>query len=363
MRRMARRAIHQIVAGFVEGDAISNHALALQKIFRAWGHGSEIFCPLRHISPRMRGRARDLAAHRAEARPGDLTLFHFSIGSETVDYFRALPAPRVLVYHNITPGRWFHALYDERERILDRGRGELAGLAALPDLCLADSAFNAEELVAAGFRHVEVMPIIVGDPLARERPDEKFLRRWRDGLKNILFVGRVVPNKRFEDLLKAFAAYRRFVGRDARLLLVGSYMGLERYLALLKNLARELGLDNVLFTNHVRADQLAGFYRVADLFLCASEHEGFCIPLLEAMAADVPVLAYAAGAVPETLGGSGVLYREKDYPRIAEMMALLLADGPLRRGVVARQRARLAAFDPGLLERRLKGHLARWLAP
>lgn len=356
-------AIHQIVAGFVEGDAISNHALALQAIFRSWGYASEIFCPLRHIFPKMRARARDLAAHRAAARPGDLVIFHFSIGSETVDYFRELPAPRALVYHNITPGHYFHALYDERELLLDRGRRELASLAALPDLCLADSAFNAEELLAAGFKNVEVMPIIVDDALSRERPDEKFLRRWRDGLKNILFVGRVVPNKRYEDLLKAFHAYRRFIRPDARLLLVGSYIGLERYLALLKNLARELGLDNVLFTNHVRQDQLVGFYRVADLFLCASEHEGFCIPLLEAMAAGVPILAYAAGAVPETLGGSGVLYRRKDYPRIAEMMALLLANEPLRASVVARQRARLAAFDPDLLERRLKGYLARWIMP
>lgn len=358
---MPEAAIHQIVAGFVEGDAISNYALALQAIFRAWGYESEIFCPLRHISPRMRGKARDLAAHRARAKPGNLMFFHFSIGSETVDYFRGLAAPRVLIYHNITPGRYFHALYDERELLLDQGRRELASLATLPDLSLADSAFNARELRDAGFGKVEVMPIIVGDALSRERPDESVVRRLRDGKKNILFVGRVVPNKRYEDLLKCLDAYRRFVGAEARLLLVGSYMGLERYLAFLKNMARELRLDDVLFTNHVRQDQLAAYYRVADLFLCMSEHEGFCIPLLEAMAAGVPVLAYAAGAVPETLGGSGVLVREKDYPRVAEMMAALLADGPLRAGVIARQRGRFAAFDPAALERRLRGYLLPWL--
>ncbi|MEI6633667.1 MAG: glycosyltransferase family 4 protein [Chlamydiota bacterium] len=358
---MPDAAVHQIVAGFVEGDAISNYALALQAIFRAWGHESEIFCPLRHISPRMRGRARDLAAHRARAKPGDLMLFHFSIGSETVDYFRGLPAPRVLVYHNITPGRYFHALYDDRELLLDQGRRELALLAGVPDLSLADSSFNAAELKEAGFKRVEVMPIILGAELSGVKPDESVVRRLHDGKKNILFVGRIVPNKRYEDLLRCFHACRRFVGAEARLLLVGSYMGLERYLAFLKNMARELRLDDVLFTNHVRQDQLAAYYRAADLFLCMSEHEGFCIPLLEAMAAGVPVLAYAAGAVPETLGGSGVMVREKDYPRIAEMMAALLADGPLRAGVIARQRERLAAFDPAALERRLRGYLSPWL--
>ena len=354
-------AIHQIVAGFVEGDAISNYALALQAIFRAWGYESEIFCPLRHVSPRMRGRARDLAAHRARAKPGDLVFFHFSIGSETVDYFKGLPAPRVLVYHNITPGRYFHALYDERELLLDQGRREFASLAAVPDLSLADSTFNARELRDAGFGKVEVMPIILGAEPAGVKPDESVVRRLRDGKKNILFVGRVVPNKRYEDLLRCFHAYRRFIGAEARLLLVGSYMGLERYLAFLKNMARELLLDDVLFTNHVRQDQLAAHYRAADLFLCMSEHEGFCIPIIEAMAAGVTVLAYAAGAVPETLGGSGVLVREKDYPRIAEMMAALLADGPLRAGVISRQRERLAAFDPGTLERKLRGYLSPWL--
>lgn len=355
-------AIHQIVAGFTEGDAISNNALALRAIFRSWGREAEIYCPPRHVSPRMRGQARDLAAHRAAARPGDVAILHFSIGSETVDHFRRLPSPRVLVYHNITPGRWFRALYDERELVLEQGRRELVSLASVPDLSLADSAFNAAELAEAGFRGVAVMPIIVPPATDGVKPDEGLLRRLRDGKKNILFVGRIVPNKRYEDLFKCLDAHRRFAGGGARLVLVGSYLGLERYLALLRNMARELRLDDVLFTNHVRREELAAYYRAADLFLCMSEHEGFCIPLIEAMAAGVPILAYAAGAVPETLGGSGVLVRRKDYPRIAEMMAALLSDGPLRAGIVARQRARLAAFDPAALERRLKGYLSPWLS-
>jgi glycosyltransferase involved in cell wall biosynthesis len=358
---MEKLAIHQIVAGFVEGDAISNLALRLQAIFRGWGCESEIFCPLRHIDPKMRDRARDLGAHRPQSRPGNIVLFHFSIGSETVDYFRGLPDRKMLIYHNITPGRYFHSIYDERELLLNQGRRELASLAGVPELALADSAFNAGELEEAGFGNVKVMPIILDAERLKCPPEGGILRRYRDGAKNILFVGRVVPNKRFEDLIKALYAYRSFVRGTARLLIVGSYLGLERYLALLKNLARELKLDDVLFTNHVRQDQLVAYYRVADLFLCMSEHEGFCIPLLESMYFDVPILAYRAAAVAETLGGTGVLVGEKDFRRIAEMMDLLLSDAPLREQVIGRQRERLKEFDPERLERRLRGYMAPWL--
>jgi len=354
-------AIHQIVAGFVEGDAISNLALTLQGIFRGWGYDSEIFCPRRHITPKMRGRAKDIGEHRPLSHREHIVIFHFSIGSETIDYFKGLPDRKILVYHNITPGHYYRSLYDGRETILTQGRQELSSLAQTPDLSLADSSFNAGELMGAGFRNVKVMPIILNMDHLNCPPDRSIINRYRDGIKNILFVGRIVPNKRFEDLIKACHAYRLFVNRQVRLLLAGSYIDLERYLALLRNMVRELKLDNVLFTGHIKLDQLTAYYRAADLFLCMSEHEGFCIPLLEAMHFGVPILAYSAGAVPETLGGSGVLLREKDFPRIAELMDLLLNDAPLREGIIRRQRERLKDFDPARLERKLKGYLAPWL--
>jgi len=358
---MPKPSIHQIVAGFVEGDAISNLAVQLRGIFRKWGYTSEIFCPLRHIAPKMRTLALDLREHRFHSAPGDIMVFHFSIGSETVDYFTQLPGIKILVYHNITPGHYYRSIYDERELLLTRGREELKNLAVIPDLALADSAFNARELMDAGFKNVQVMPIILSLEHLNRRPDRGILARYRDGVKNILFVGRVVPNKRFEDLIKALYAYRAAGHPEARLILVGAHLGLERYLALLRNLVRELTLDNVTFTNHVRIEQLCAYYRVADLFLCMSEHEGFCIPLLEAMHFEIPILAYRAGAVPETLGESGVLVSEKDFPRIAEMMDMLLHDPALGAGIVRRQRERLKDFAPDRLEDRLKGYLKPWL--
>lgn len=358
---MHKPAIHQIVAGFVEGDAISNYALALQEIFRGWGCDSEIFCPRRHIAPKMSGRAKEIGQHQSVSRKDNVVIFHFSIGSETVEYFKRIPDKKVLVYHNITPGRYYRSVYDGRELILTQGRNGLKTLAAVPDLSLADSSFNAGELVEAGYNNVRVMPIILNMDHLNCPPDKSIVNRYRDGVKNVLFVGRVVPNKRFEDLIKACHAYRLFLGREVRLLLVGSHIGLERYLALLRNMVRELKIENVLFTGHVRLDQLTAYYRVADLFLCMSEHEGFCIPLLEAMRFGVPILAYNAGAVPETLGGSGALVYEKDFPRIAELMDLVLNDAAVREGIIRRQKERLKDFDPDDLARKLKGYLAPWL--
>jgi glycosyltransferase involved in cell wall biosynthesis len=358
---MNKPGIHQIVAGFVEGDAISNYALVLQEIFRGWGCDSAIFCPRRHIAPKMVGRAKEIEQHQSVSLKENIVIFHFSIGSETTDYFKRIPDRKVLIYHNITPGRYYRSVYDGRELILAQGRNELKTLASVPDLSLADSSFNASELTEAGFGNVNVMPIIINMDHLNCPPDKSIINRYSDGVKNVLFVGRIVPNKRFEDLIKACHAYRLFLNRGVRLLLVGSHIGLERYLALLRNMVRELKLDNVLFTGHIRLDQLTAYYRVADLFLCMSEHEGFCIPLLEAMKFDVPIIAYDAGAVPETLGGSGALVYEKDFPHIAELMDVLLNDPSVRDGIIRRQRERLKEFDPSCLEKKLKGYLAPWL--
>lgn len=353
--------IHQIVCGFQKGDAISTNAVRLQNIFRAWGYESEIFCPLRHIAPPLRDQAKDIGEHRSRSRSGNIVLYHFSIGSETVGYFKGLPDRKVLVYHNITPGHFYRGLYDERSMLLDQGRVALKELAPVPELSLADSGYNAAELEEAGYRNVKVLPIILDFAHLDRHTDETVIKRYSGDIRNILFVGRIVPNKRYEHLIMAFHAYRQFIGKPARLLLVGSYIQMERYLAYLHNLVHELKLKDVIFTGHMIQDRLVAHFRVADLFLSMSEHEGFCIPLLEAMHFSVPVMAYAAAAVPETLGGSGILFREKDYRRIAEMMDLVLDDRKIRSRVIARQNERLTTFDPVSLEKKLRGYLAQWL--
>ena len=210
-----------------------------------------------------------------------------------------------------------------------------------------------------GHANPQVLPLVLDFSTLRAKPDRRILRQYRDGMVNVLFVGRCAPNKKIEDLLNAFYYFQRYVQPASRLIHVGSYAGMEQYHALLLTRMRELQLKNVDLVGSVRQDELNAYYEVARAFLCLSDHEGFCIPLLEAMTHDVPVVAYAAGAVPETLDGAGVLVREKRFDLIAETLGRVAEDEPLRIAILKGQRERLARYE----KQDLAADLRRFLGP
>lgn len=352
------RAIHQFVAGFSNGDAITNEARVLRDLFRTWGFQSDIFCEPRRILPELRGEARDAAEYVAVSKPDDVVLLHLSIGSVVNDAFAQLSCRKAIKYHNITPAEYFRGLQEEIATQLARGREQAKRLAEQAKVNLAVSRFNANELEQWGYKDVRVLPLLLDLSRLRGRPNRAMLNRYRDGLVNVLFVGRCVPNKRFEDLLAAFHYFQKYVEPASRLIHVGSFAGTERYYAFLITQSRELGLHNVEFAGSIRQDELNACYKSASLFLSMSEHEGFCIPLIESMVHDVPVLAYAAAAVPETLDGAGVLFREKRFDLVAEMMGRLVKDQALRQAVLAGQRERLARFEGRDLASELRACLA-----
>lgn len=350
-------AIHQLVAGFSKGDAITNEARALQGLFRTWGRPGDIFCEQKRILTELRGDCRDLREAATAVHADDLILLHLSIGSVANDEFARLPGRKALLYHNITPPHFFKGLNEEIVRHLERGREQVRALSGAAEVNMAVSRFNASELEAAGYRDVKVKPLAVDTSLWDAAPGRRVLRAFDDGAPTVLFVGRGAPNKRIEDLVYAFYFIQR-MEPDARLVHVGSYAGLERYQALLRTKIVELKLRNIHFVGSVPQADLNAYFRCAKLFLCASEHEGFCIPLLEAMHHRVPVLAFAAGAVPETLDGAGVLFREKQWDAVAEMAQRLMRDESLRAAVLRKQDARLARYrtsDPDAL---LRQHLS-----
>jgi glycosyltransferase involved in cell wall biosynthesis len=234
-------------------------------------------------------------------------------------------------------------------------------LAGVAEVNLADSAYNAEELKAWGYPPASVLPLVLDFGKLEGGVDRAMLRRFDDGRTNILFVGRCAPNKRIEDVITAFACYQKAVDSESRLILAGSYAGTERYQRLLLSMVRDLKLDQVVFTGSIPQAQLNACYRAARVFLCMSNHEGFCIPLVEALVNRVPVLAYASAAVPETLGGSGVLFAEKKFEAVAEMMGRLARDEALRCAVLSRQDQRLQAFKGRDLAGELRAHLGRFL--
>ncbi|HVH58326.1 MAG TPA: glycosyltransferase family 4 protein [Vicinamibacterales bacterium] len=344
--------VNQWVPAAHKGDAIGDSARKVRDMLRAAGHEADLFALT--IDEALQGDVRPFAD--PAARGGHLTIFHFALPSPMTEAFASLRGRRVLQYHNITPAAFFAPYDPGLFRLAALGRSELKTLVGRVDLALGDSEFNRSELEEMGFAPTGVLPIAVDtERITRAARRPALEQILSDGLINILFVGRIVPNKKIEDHIRLGEIYKRYTDNYYRFIFVGRYDGVPRYYAQVRALVSEFQMlpDRVWFTGPVPDDDLAAFYRWADVYVSLSEHEGFCVPIVEAMAADVPVLAYAAGAVPETLGGAGVLFSPKDLELAAEAMAMLVYDRPFRDSVIAGQRRRLEGFSPSRLQSRL----------
>jgi len=269
----------------------------------------------------------------------------------------------VLQYHNITPAHFF-APYDAALfRLARLGRQDLATLCGHVELALGDSEYNRQELETLGFRPTGVLPIAVSwDRITTAAPMRALEEVLSDGLLNFLFVGRIAPNKKIEDILLLGEHFKRYVNVDYRFLFVGNYDVVPRYHAALRAMIDqyEMPKERFLFLGALTDDELATCYRTADVFISLSEHEGFCVPLVEAMAADLPVLAYSCTAIPDTLGGAGVQFAPKDFEHAAELLGMLAFDDGLRASVVEGQRRRLAHFTTGRIDAELRRLLERF---
>jgi L-malate glycosyltransferase len=326
--------IHQVLATLGYGDAIGHEVLGIQRVLRAHGFDSEIF--VETADDRLEAQTRDYRELVDFSRPDQLLLHHFSLGSKASRTAFALPDRMALIYHNITPPEYFVGVHKKLARQCFRGRRELRAYVDRCDLALGDSEFNRQDLEQLGFPRTAVLPVVPDFSHLDRQPNGWFASQFDDAWTNILFVGRVIANKKIEDLIRFFHAYQRFNTRS-RLIVVGAYTGFERYLTALTHLAASLGTDHVHFVGHVSDEELIGFYEIADLFLCASEHEGFCVPLVEAFYMEVPVLAYAATAVPATMDGAGVLYQIKDPRHVAALMDGILSNCQLQEAIIGGQ--------------------------
>jgi len=350
-------AIHQFIAGFSRGDAISNEAVFMRDIFRQWGYPSEIFAERKRILPELRREAVDVAQATTRVKPSDVVLLHLSIGSLVNDVFDQLRCRKVILYHNITPPEFFRGVQEEVANFLARGREQARRLARGADLYLADSQYNADELEAMGAPNVTVLPLVLDLDKLRHDVDRRLLKQWQDGKTNVLFVGRCAPNKRIEDLLRAFYYFQRYVEPNSRLICAGSYNGLESYHAYQLTLRRDLELRDVEFPGSIPQSWLNAAYQAADVFGCMSEHEGFGIPLIESMAMGVPVVAYSAAAVPDTMAGAGICFHAKRFDAIAEMWGRVARPGPFRDAVLQGQKERMDRYTQRDLKRELQQHL------
>jgi len=342
----ARPAVHQVLATLGYGDAIGHEVLGIRRVLRGAGYDSDIF--VETADRRLEPLTRDYRELVDASRPDNLLLHHFSIGSKASRTAYALPDRMALIYHNITPPEYFVGVHRTLARQCFRGRRELHAYVDRCDMALGDSEFNRQDLERLGFPRTAVLPVVPDFSHLSLEPNPFVADQFDDDWTNIVFVGRVIANKKIEDLILFFHAYHTRFNPRSRLLIVGAFGMFERYLAGLYHLIVELGLSHVHFVGHVSDEELVAYYDVADLFLCASEHEGFCVPLVEAFAKEIPVLAYAATAVPATMDGAGVLYARKDAAEVAALMDAVLSDPLLADRIIAAQLAavqRLRAKD------------------
>ncbi len=350
--------INQLLAGFARDDAISNYARRLRRVFESWGFRSRIFVDSPYLEPALAGEATPFGEE-----PGgeQILIYHFSIGSPATDYYLSAPGKRVVIYHNITPPEFYYPFAPDVAATLAAGQDQLARLAEATDLALADSEYNRLELEATGFRESSVLPLSLDPPGLEVKPAKKILRRLGTRRDHLLFVGRIAPNKKFEDLWRTFQFYTEHCRPGAKLVLVGKFKPTDGYYCYLRSLMTGAAFKNVVFLGQATQGEMIASYRRAGVFLSMSEHEGFGLPLLEAMYLGVPVLAHAAAAIPETMGGAGLLFTEKDYPAVAEMAALLVEDGSFRRAILEGQRRRIERFLSVSTEDILRKLLSPWL--
>ena len=335
--------VNQWVPAAHKGDAIGDSARRVRGLLRDMGHQSDLFALT--IDEDLADDVRPFVD--PEAGQGDLTIFHYALPSPMTEAFARLPHGRVLQYHNVTPARFFAPYHAGIFRLAQLGRNELATLAGRTDVALGDSEYNRAELEELGFHNTGVFPIAIDVERITNAPRRPALEKvLTDGPLNFLFVGRIVPNKRIEDHIRLAEVYKRYVDVNYRFIFVGRTDGIPRYYNMVRALIAEYQMpaDRFWFTGPVPDEDLAAYYRTASVYISLSEHEGFCVPLLEAMAADVPVLAYASTAVPDTLGGAGVQFHPKDLELAAELLGELAYNDTLRAQVIAGQRKRLHDF-------------------
>lgn len=334
--------LHQFLPVLAPADAVSGHTLQIDRLLQELGVESVIFTEETH--PSLSGRTRSYRDYR-----GGPVLYQLAIGSAQAELLRTRPDPLAIDYHNLTPVQFFEQWDPLHTHGTRWGRAQLAQLADRCSLALADSPFNRSELDDAGYVRTAVVPILLDTSEFGRHLDEDAERELRavkaGGGTDWLFVGRVAPNKAQHDVIRAFAAYRRLHDPKARLWLVGS-VAAGRYGKALQRLVAALGLERaVTMTGGVSPGRLAAHYRNADVFVCLSDHEGFCVPLLEAMHHRLPIVAFASTAVPDTLGDAGVCLPAKAPVLVAAAVRRVLGDAALRAQLVAAGGERLAAFS------------------
>ncbi|MBQ8614595.1 MAG: glycosyltransferase [Ruminiclostridium sp.] len=335
--------IVQMTHTLVHGDAVSNNVIAIKHLLEESGYTSKVYaCNVRGKFESGVYRYKD----NMQLSEDDILVYHMSIGCELNDAAVSFRCRKLMIYHNITPPDYFEYYNPEAEARCRQGLEQLHKMKDNFDYVICDSEFNREDLLKIGFdeKKTVTMPLFIDTDSYKAEADAAVVEKYNDGRKNILFVGRIAPNKKIQDVIRVFAHYKKYFDSDSRLIIVGN--GTEGlYYNELCEYIRAIGVKDVVFTGHVEFSELIAYYKSADLFLCMSEHEGFCVPVIEAMFFEIPVIAYSAAALPYTMGNSGILADSKEPSYVCELIKRVLEDEELYKFIVEEQKKQIKKFE------------------
>lgn len=337
--------IVQILEVMSFGDAIGNHTIALHEMMDK--NGIENIICARLIDKRLpQGMITPIESY--VKKPGDMIIYHLSTGAELNRTVLNYDLPVIINYHNITPPEFFAGYNDVAVEACKSGLEDTVFLGKSNQVvcAIADSEFNKRDLLNMGYTcDVHAIPILMPFDDYKKKPDPMIRRKYKDGRTNILFVGRVVPNKCQEDLITAFHYYQKYYNEDSRLLIGGSCTAVRNYRNRQLEYIKKLGTKNVVYPGQISFPGILALYDLSDIFLCLSEHEGFCVPIVESMLFELPIIAYNAGAVKDTMGEGGIILDKKDPLEVAGVMDYLMKHSELQKQIIDNQKEQLARFD------------------
>lgn len=350
----------QVLPTISFGDAVGNDTIAIEKILKNNGYKTDIYAE--NIDKRLPGGTAKSINAIKKIEKEDVIIYHLSMGTGLNEWIKSVDCRKICIYHNITPPAFFERYNTSLYRLCKTGLREVEGLKDEFDFVWADSEFNKQNLLEMGYRcPISVLPILIPFEDYRVSSDQHVLSQYNDNYTNILFVGRVAPNKKYQDIISVFNYYQKLYNPNSRLILVGSYEGTENYYERLNEYVDKLDINNVIFTGKIKFKEIISYYKLADAFLCMSEHEGFCVPLVEAMLFDLPIIAYDSCAIKDTLGGSGVLVKEKNFIEVAGLLNRLVSDLKLREDIIHNQRERLRDFDSTIIQEQFLTELQEFI--
>jgi len=335
---MGIEEINQFLPAFHYGDAIGFETLSLKHFFLSQGIKSNIYAF--SIDKNLRSEAKFFGDYEDKH---DLKIYHFAIPSRLTDFFIKSKGKKILIYHNITPKHFFTKFRKDLFRIGHYGKKELNYLKSVISLAVGDSEYNKKELENIGFKNTSTFPLMVNFSKYNNNRTSILDKMYNDGKLNLITVGRIVSNKKIEDIIKIYFYLKKYVHQNTRLFVVGNTKSDRKYFYALLDYVNYflLSSHDVIFTGHIPYDELLTYYQISDIFLTTSEHEGFCLPLVESMIFSLPIIAYNSTAIPYTLDGSGLVVNSKNPALVGELIYEIWKNKELNDKIVSSQHKRL----------------------